>query len=359
MNRSLLRTFFYVVCVGLLVFLTIVSDLLFRGQLAAPAYVTSVFMSLLVGTPLYLRIRRDMRQHTADANSLVRSLALNTSQAVAALIALFGGVATLSSYFNGADITDPLALTIVALVGFGLLQLERGRPPAPPTGAPQVIQRVHLYLTQAIIVSAVLYPALLSFSFYRLPLLTDAQAIVLWGACWLLLYRVLARGDTQSRTRATVQLLLYTLGLATTVAGVWQTAYTLMREVVDSSYTTTSSDVLTDVSLLATGLVTLLLYAAVLAREAPRTPLGRRGMGLSVLGLATAVTGVPFYVALTVLLTALVKHVFLPSDHSFTADQLASFIGLLIAGALHVPLAVLLRRYATATQDLSGVSHQF
>lgn len=354
MNRNLLRAFFYVVCVGLLVILAVMSDLAFRGQLDAAKYVTTVVVSLVFGVPLYGRIRRDMWLHPDEANGVVRSLTLNISQGMAALVALFSGVAMLSSLITGDSINESLTLTVVAFVCFALLQAERGRRPAAPAGAPLTIQHAHLYLAQAIIVVAGIIPALLSVSFYRLPVVTEAQAAALWGVGWLLIYRALAWGDTQSRTRTLVQVLLYTLGAAITVVGVWQGTHTLLREVIDPSYIPTDSDALFDVSLLTTGFVTLLFYAAVLAREAPRTPLGRRGMGLTVLAVATAVTGVPFYIALTVLLTALVKHVFVPSDHSFAADDLANSLGLLIAGALHVPLAVLLRRYATTGQSVSG-----
>ncbi len=337
--------------------------------LAAIALV--VFLAL--GGPAYWLIRRDIAQEPSAARGAVRSLFLNLAQAVAALVAFYAGASVLRQVWqpDSFGVSGALAATLVAAAVFALEQIERSRS-APAPGAPMVLQRLHLYGVQVLIllasigywlsaidstVKAILTPNTCEDitgtpSCNLAGLLLGQWLAVLWAAAAWGLYTWLARGDTRSVLRKVAQYAGFIAGLISVIVGVERAAELGLRSAFGVG--TMPADLGVRGALagdfdffapLLFGLVAMVVYGIWLTTEAQATPLGQQGTELTTMALAAVVLGVPFYIAIGQLLHGFVESAV--AGTSFSHDSLAASLALLISGLAHPFIAFELRRRTT------------
>lgn len=399
MARTLYRIFLYFVLTVMLGFAafslgSLLSTLLrltaLRGAASAPtgtelvqntvlAAIGLVFF-LAVGGLFYWLIRRDIAQDAGAARGGVRALFLNLAQAAAALIALFMGIsafqATMQSFYS-PDASVPVAVTLVAVAVLALEQFERTRF-APAPGAPIVLQRLHVYGVQVVVLltsislwfNAIYASVRVLFADWGLipnacymspaelppmpvdcPLarelpaqwLTVVWAVAIWG-----LYIWLARGDARSVLRKVAQFLGFVVGLISTIAGVEQAAELGLRSAfgLESNVPAALAFNFDFFQALIFGAVVMAAYGIWLVKEASVSPMGDRGTKLTALALSAIVLGVPFYVAIVQLLHGLMESAV--TGAAVSHERLAASLGLLIAGLAHPVVAFALRQRSTA-----------
>lgn len=339
----------------------------------------ALVVSLALGGLHYWLIRRDIAQDPGAARGAVRSLFLNLAQAVAALVAFFAGAIVLQQVWqpDSFDVSGALAATLVAAAVFALEQIERGRS-APAAGVPMVLQRLHLYGVQVIVLLA-------SIAYWLSAIDTTVRAIliglnlipnpclllraeqqppgfhcdltsqllgqwlaVLWAAAAWGLYTWLARGDTRSVLRKVAQYAGFIAGLISSIVGVERAAELALRSAFGLVYdfpAALASDFDFFPALLF-GLVAMVVYGIWLTTEAPATPLGQQGTELTTMALAAVVLGVPFYIAIGLLLHGFVESAV--TGALYPIDSFAASLALLISGLAHPFIAFELRRRTTA-----------
>ena len=281
MSRTLYRIYLYVMCTALLLFAafelgSLVNTLLLFTPLRStyeslPDRTTVVQSSVLaaiamllssgVGRFHYWLIRRDLARAAAAAGSVVRSLALNLVQAAAALMALYAGLGAIGSIANWQDYsgqTIAVAMWIVAVLVFGLVQFERTRT-QPIPGPALLLRRIHVYgmatvilTTSLVVVSGaitrsiqVLMIALhavpnpcagpVSGTIAAIPSCNYAAGLgsswlqTLWVALALILYRQFTTGDSRSLLRQVAGFLGFIAGLTAVLVGVEQAFEVTLR----------------------------------------------------------------------------------------------------------------------------------
>jgi hypothetical protein len=346
--------------------------------------VTALVFTLALGGVHYWLIRRDIAHEPGAGSGGVRAFALNLLQAVAALVALVAGANALGGIGAPAygGVATTLAVAVVALGAFGLVQWERSRAqPAP--GAPLVLQRLHLYVVpSALILIAISYmqraiadaqvvilaavgalsspcpefrsgfppPPVEAFTCPLPGRLTGDVLAVLWLVGAWLLYAWLAAGDARSTLRAIAHFFGFVVGLVAAIIGVNFAADLVLRAMlgvqpISAADLTTSHDFL---PALVIGLALMLGYTALLVRDAPQTVLGRAGTMLTTMTLSAIVLGVPFYWGVIRLVQGVVE-VIAPNGSAPTASEWAAAGALLVAGVAHPVLALLVRGRSTAT----------
>lgn len=404
MARTLYRIYLYTISIALLVFaavsLGVLLNTLFletglRGvyESAPPAAsvvqntvlaVTALVVALALGGLHYWLIRRNIEQEPGAETGGVRSLALNLLQAIAALVAVTAGANALGNVGAPAygGVATTLAVAVVALAAFSLVQWERSRyQPAP--GAPLVLQRIHLYLvpslvlvtgignvsraiadTEVVLFSAAgamaspcadiragLYPSPVEQFTCPLPgrLVGDWLAVLWLVGAWLL-YTWLAANDVRSILRAIAHFFGVIVGLVATIVGLTIAANVLLRaalgvQSISAADITSSHDFLPS---LIFGLVALFAYRTLLLREAERTALGPVGTTLTLLTLSAIAFGVPLYWGVFQLVQGVVERI-IPNGRPPDNSGWAFTFALLVAGLAHPVLAFLVRRQTTET----------
>jgi hypothetical protein len=334
---------------------------------------------LALGGLFYWLIRRDIAQDSGAARSAVRSLFLNLAQGVAALVALFAG----ASVFQGIgqpylpDLSGSLAVALVAAAVFVVEEAERRRA-APAPGAAVVLQRLHLYGVQIIVllvsmtfwygaidttVRVVLAalnlisnpcfvtPAEQPPTAFTCPLASELPGqwlAVLWTVALWGVYLWLARGDTRSVLRTIAQFAGFIAGLINVIVGIELAVELGLRSAfgLEASVPAALATSFEFIGTLLFGVVAMAVYGIWLMGEAAVTPLGQQGTELTTLALSAITLGVPFYVAIVQLLHSLGESAVAgtPLSHAGLAASLA----LLIAGLAHPFMAFELRRRSTA-----------
>jgi hypothetical protein len=372
MARNLLRIYLYLMCIGLLGFLAYALFTLLEYAFGAsvpspiPGLDQPMFGFALLGTSLvlcsllgglhYWGIRRDMAEDPEAATGSVRAIMLNSVQGVAAAFLLFAGLLTfVPGTLAASEHAELQAITVVALVGFILVQVERRRP-RPHDGVPIGAQRTHL----SVMLIVALLTLVASWLLLAVPLLgrefvvslfgrnfgghnvdTGNWVGLLWVAAVLAFYIWLARGDNTSLRRLTALLASFLLGLTLTIVGVWGALDWLLRPVFQVSRDAAPPAIRPAwfLSLFIFGLIALLGYTFWLIRDESLLRLGPEGTRLTLTAISTFTLGVAFYVALILLAQS-----FLPS--SFGQGQTIFAAALLIPGLVHPVLLVLLRRWS-------------
>jgi Domain of unknown function (DUF5671) len=311
--------------------------------------IVALVISLALGGLHYWLIRRDIAQDAGAATGTVRSLFLNLAQTVAALVALSAGNSSLGQlggqFYAGVAIN--LAIWLTALAVFVLAQTERARA-NPARGAPVVLQRLHLYGVQAVILVSALFTwthtlhetVRLIFGYGASPQLVGGWLSIAWTAVAWGVYTWLARGDTLSVLRQVAHFFGFMVGLVATIYGTEQAAELLFRGLLHAT-TNVLGDLTTTFDFfpwLLFGLAVMLGYGLWLAMEASETPLGRLGTDLTVLTLSAIALGIAFYIGVARLLTGAVEAV-VPNGSPLGAAGWAAAAGLAIAGLAHPLLA--------------------
>jgi Domain of unknown function (DUF5671) len=396
MARSLYRVFLYVVVNVMLGFaafslgslLTTIFGLTpLRGGNTPPsgsalvqttvlAAVALVFF-LALGGLFYWLIRRDMAQDPAAARGAVRAIFLNLAQAVAAIIAIFAGLTFCEGIGQPGpylpDLSGSLAATLVAVAVFVLEQAERRRA-APADGAPLVLQRVHLYGVQVVVLvtaASVWHSAidaservvLANFGLINGPCdlsplnqppapfvcpyastMTGLWLAVLWTVAAWLVYFMLVRRDAHSVLRVLGQYAGFLTGLISVLIGVEQAVELGLRGAfgVEANIASALVSSYQFFPTLIFGAVAMAVYGAWQQRESSASPLGEQGTELTTLTLTTITVGVPFYVAIVQLLHILGERAF--AGTALAPADLAASLALLFIGLAHPFTALELRR---------------
>lgn len=408
MARTLYRIYLYLVCVVLLGFSAYaLSSLLSTLLLLTPLRgtydnvpdtrtvvqttvlaVTAIVVSLGLGGVHFWLIRRDIAQDPDAARGVVRSLALNFVQMASAITGLVAGMAALGqvgqTQYGGVAYSAAAALA--AGVIFALAQLERARSrPAP--GAASVLQRLHLYGLQTILVLtatgtwATAAGNSISAFFVSVGSLPSPCASVppggspvnpggpalpvpvcdypgylagnwlnmLFVVALLLLYIWLARDDLRSVLRQVTHGIGFVVGLGTIVYGlVLAVEYGLRGALGVAPFTpdtfTSGHDF---VPALIFGAVVLCGYGATFLREARVSPLGPDGTRLTLLAISSIGLGLVFYAAIAILLQGALESV-VPGGAAPDNARWAFAIALFFGGAAHPVLAEALRRGSVA-----------
>ena len=404
MARSLYRVYLYLVSVVMLGFAafsvgSLLNTLLLltpiRGSFETPPSGTTLVQSTVLalvalvialglGGLHYWLIRRDIAQDPNAAHGAVRSLALSVVQVASALTALFAGSSALSQLGRPETygIATGVATTITALAVFALGQFERQRAqPAP--GAPVVLQRLHLYGVQTVILVAAsiavvnavrtTVPVILanvgaiSNACGPTPFLPAGEPVppqaytcdiayallgdwlvVAWTVIAWAFYAWLARGDTRSVLRLIAHFLGFVVGLVSTVVGLEQVAELLLRGAFGAG-PITAEDLAFQrdfLPALVLGLLLVFGYGLRLSMEARSTTLGSAGTSLTALTLSAVVFGVPFYVGFAQVAHGALEAV-APGGSTFDAATWATAVSWVVAGILHPLLAYRLRQRTT------------
>jgi hypothetical protein len=398
MARTLYRIFLYFVVTVMLGFAafslgSLLTTLLrltaLRGNSPAPTgselvqttvlAAIGVLFFLALGGLFYWLIRRDIAQEPDAARGAVRSLFLNLAQAVAAVLALIVGLIFFQNLGQpyAQDASGPVAIILVAAGVFILEQFERRRS-APAPGAAMVLQRLHLYGVQIIVLLVSMtawYRAIdttVRVSLAALHLIPDpcfvtpaegppapftcplaGELLGLWLAVvWTVaiwgLYIWLARGDTRSVLRKVAQFAGFIIGLINVLIGVELAVELGLRSAfgLEASVPVALATSFDFFQTLLFGVVAMAVYGIWLMSEAAETPLGQQGTELTTLSLAAITLGVPFYVAIVRLLYTLGESAITHAPLDTAA--IAAALGWLVAGLAHPFIAYELRRRTTA-----------
>ncbi len=402
MVRNLYRVYLYAVCVILLISATVVTAvslglLLSTTPLAGPynsppdrsqvvqavvAFAVVWLVTLgLGGLHLWL-IRRDMATDPAAGGGAVRSYFLNVTELFAGLIAIgiaAVGIAQLGDRYGSSTYSFSVALSTAGL--FALLEWERRRTRATTRGA-VALQRLHQFGAQLVIVliAATLwiqavqdvvltvlvrsgtynpcadYPAGISCdpgTYYPL-----RQTAAQWGAalflaaCWAG-YTAFSRNDRHSRLRQVTHLLAFGFGLGFVLSGCRGIFEAVLRQAVGRPFPSNdfAYGVPTIVGALVFGLVVVLAYRWLYAREAADLPSGVPAAGLIQWALAGVIFAYPFWVGVQSLLINVIERV-VPGGSRPLAENFAQAGALLLTG---LPFIFVVLRLNTWTRQ-TGVT---
>jgi hypothetical protein len=356
--QTLRRVLLYLISISFLIFVAVMFGRLlydvfhggeqtsFGGDLVL--FVLAFGVSWLIGGGrpwgAYARIRSEIKRNPAAANGAVPAIALNLVQGLAAVVALTTGIygwslLVSSSHplelpvagIKGGAFAGPLAIALAATAVFVLVQVWRNYQ-QPTDGLPIGAQRTHIYLVLsfALVVSCIV----LSTGANAAGLETLQPQIwvsMVWAIGTVVLYGLLARGDTRSRRRLVAQLFGFELGLVWSILGLRLVAHSLLVRGSAAQIFTSGS-----LSFLVFGLVVMGGYGIWLVSEASQNRLGRQRTLLTMEALATFTLGVAFYLRLILLGSSL-----LLGSHE---NNLASATELVFLGLLYIPLALGLGR---------------
>jgi hypothetical protein len=358
------RVLLYVMSISFLIFVAVMFGRLlydvfqgleqpgFGGDLVL--FVLAFGVSWLIGGGrpwgTYARIRSEIKSNPAAAHGAVPAIALNLIQGLAAVVALTTGIygwslLVSSSHplelpfagIKGGAFAGPLAIALAATGVFVLVQFWRSSQ-QPADGIPIGAQRTHIYLVLsfALVVSCVA----LSTGANAAGLDTLQPQIwvsIVWAMGTVVLYGLLARGDTRSWRRLVAQLFGFELGLIWSILGLRLVGHSVLVRGSGDQIITSGS-----LSFLVFGLVVMGGYGIWLVSEASQNRLGRQRTVLTMEALATFTLGVAFYLRLILLGSSL-----LLGSHE---NNWASAIELAFLGLLYIPLALALGRQTRQVQ---------
>jgi hypothetical protein len=390
MIRNLYRTYLYAVCIALLIVAAVVTgtslDIWLSNSIMPEPYSASPdhqqvvralvslvvvwLVTVLVGGAHYWLIRRDIADDPTAGGGAVRSVFLNLTQLVAALI--FVGEAALGIALAGQRYNPPTPSIAAAIATgglFALLQWERQRLPATAPGA-VTLQRVHIYGAQLGIVllatpfwlqagqqSVQLFAARAgifdpcgfyfagggcdSATYYPLrQVLADWGAALVVAVCWTV-YTIFTRDDLHSKLRQALHLLAFGYGLWFVLQGGQGILDALLRSIIGHPYG--SNDLASGggqaLGILIFGAVAVLAYRWLYAREAHGLPSGMPAAGLAQHALIAVVLAYPFWVGLHMLLVDVAERLAPGGSHPLASDFTAAG-AMVLAGLAFAPVAL-------------------
>ncbi|MGE5335444.1 MAG: hypothetical protein ACM3N4_12135 [Nitrososphaerota archaeon] len=396
MVRNLYRCYLYAVCITLLIIATtttavslalLLSNAGLRGAFdsalynrqvvqAEVAFVTAWLVALLLGGLHYWLIRRDMASDPAAAGGAARSYFLNITQLFAVLIAAgfaASGIVAFGQRYGAPARGVSVALAFGGL--FALLQWERMRIRVQ-TNAARAFQRLHLYGAQLVLVfiatplwlqatqtsalaamsrRAIFDPcspyygydsgtvACTPASAYPLRLVAGQWAAALFiAACWAG-YTVYSRNDRHSRLRQVTHLLALGYALGFVLWSAQRIFSALLLQLAGQPVLTRSFPITAAITLgaLVFGVVVLLAYSWLYAREAPGLPSGVPAAGLIQMALIAVISSYPFWLGGQSLLSGIIERV-VPAGASPDTFAFAQAGGQVLAGLPFVVFTLLL-----------------
>jgi hypothetical protein len=302
MVRNFQRIYLYLMCIALLSFVSYACftllDFTFNAgaryspitgldamKFAVSLLIVALLVFFFVGGLHYWWIRRDMALDAEAATGSVRAILLNLVQGIAGAFALFAGLITfLQASTPVSQYAEFLATMLVAVVGFVLLQVERGRTRAAagvPIGAQRTQISLMLVVTLLTLFAAWMVAAMPLFA-GRTAQIGDWVGLA-WVAAFQVFYIVLARGDTASLRQLSALLLSFEVGLILTAVGVGTAADWLLRGLFDvpKGGIPPATPPAIFVPLLIFGPIVMIGYARWLLSEASHTDSGSNlGIGL-------------------------------------------------------------------------------
>ncbi len=343
---------------------------------------------LVFGGLHYWLIRRDIAGDAKAAQGPVRALFLNWSELQAGITAAVSGAMALSNIGRqnyGASASLGIAFAFGALFAFYEFERRRAQP-AP--GAASILQRLHVYGAQLILLfvaAAFVTPAVQQTALRLLiasgnvtdPCLAQMQSqayggcyyevgqylgnlwlAALWAIAVWIGYRFLTPRDVVSRLRVFFGLAGLAFGIVLVVFGIQHGAELLVGQIVGVAATTypysdqasatyyTASDHVTFAAPLLFGAIAAVVYVRWLSRDAQaggplNTPTARQAM----VAVTAALTAIPFWIACALLLGDIIEHTATGGAHP-EARVWPTHSGFLIAGLAYIPLALYLRRLA-------------
>ncbi len=382
MVRNLYRIYLYAVCIALLIAATVVTavslglllmETSLRGPYSYPpshsqivqtvvAFAVVWLVTLLLGGLHYWLIRRDMATDPEAGGGAVRSYFLNVTQLIAVLTAIWTaaiGISQLGDRNNSPTSTFAVAISTAGL--FALLEWERRRTHAT-TRAAVALQRLHQYGAQLIIVFIATAFWLQAVQDIVLTVLARSgaynpcsgypegftcdpgnyyplrQTVAQWGAalflaaCWAG-YTAFTRHDRHSRLRQVTHLLAFGFGLGYVLSGCQGIFNVILRQLIGSPFP--SNDLPygagTIAGALVFGLVVVLTYLWLYAREAADLPSGVPAAGLAQWALAGIIFAYPFWAGAQTLLIDAIEHV-VPAGSQPPVENFAQAGALLLTG---------------------------
>lgn len=401
MQRALYRAYLYGIIVILLYFTAIATTVFLSvllqqtplngtvpspvtgSQIVQPAVfaIISWIITVSVGGLHYWLLRRNEATDPSAADSSVRAFFVNGGEAVAALVALTGGIIALNIVFQSSGAAAALATLLVFAMLFLLFELERRRRPARANVA-LAFQQLHLSGLQLIFLTAFLLPALLnalSSSLYAVLAATGviaacgsidgysssqsfaqnaycySEASTSLGTLWLIVglvvlacvgYWQLARGGALGNLVTTIHFLGFAIGVIVTLVAVERGLELLAR--ILQGVGATGADLVESYDFIPPLIAGLLVVGAfsVLLRE-DRTSASRRSSGimLTALAITAALAALPFWVGCAILLEDVIeRHVPQGSISSLTVP-----LALIGTGIGYIPLEAWLRARSRRT----------
>ncbi|MBF6591192.1 MAG: hypothetical protein IVW57_11795 [Ktedonobacterales bacterium] len=392
MARSLYRLYLYLVFSVLILFTAggataLLGDLFERTGLRDPAsgapsssatLQTAAFgaTALLIAGALtslhYWLIQRDLRSDVEAGSGAIRAFFLNGLQAITVLVAIPTAASTISSLgrpYRG-DAATPMALAIVALSVFALVEWERRRVPAAP-GTALVFQRLQHYGVQLLLLFiatsyalsallATLEAVLTSTSSYRSctaqaaqygcsgPNLPGSWGALLVATLGVVGYVLLARDDTHSTLRQVARFASLGYGVIFIVGAIYQLADQVLNGFNTPHAQAGDLDRYTFLAPLLFGIAVAAAYGLWLRADALASSMGAANTLTTMIAIPAAVTAVPFWWGCGYVLHNLVERV-VAGGTPPTRTQWSTSFALVIAGIAYVPLALYLAQLSHQT----------
>jgi hypothetical protein len=382
MVRNFYRVYLYAVCIALLIAATVVTAvslglLLSMTPLHGPyefapphsqivqtvvAFAVVWLVTLGLGGLHYWLIRRDMATDPAAGGGAVRSYFLNITQLLAVLIAIGTAAVGITQLGNrNSSLSSIFAVAFSTAGLFALLEWERQRTHATTTAA-IVFQRLHQFGAQLIIVfiaTSVWFQAVQGivlailirsgsynpcagypegFTCFPSDSYSLRQIVAQWGAalfltaCWVC-YTAFSRGDRHSRIRQVAHLLAFGYGLSSVLSGSRGIFEAALRYLLGLPFppNNLTNGAPTIAGALVSGLVVVLAYRWLYAREAADLPSGVPAAGLVQWALAGVIFAYSFWVGVQALLINAIEHV-VPAGSQPPVENFASAGALLLVG---------------------------
>lgn len=388
MLRGLYRFYLYVVFIAMLLFatfgviqlLTALLQSLFKDQYTTPGSaslvqalvfgIVSLITAALFGGLHYWLIRRDMRNDPEAGNSAVRAFFLNAVEIISLPLAVGTGAFTISTFGQqNVGVSSGTAFTLAFLGLWALLEWERRRVQAS-SGAALVLQRLHLYGTQLILLFILTFSWLQTvgqlvdslffggagttaacsggFGCHGASLASVIANVVstLWVVLFWSGYSWLSRADTVSVLRSVFRFIGYGYGTIAVLVGIYRGITLLFSLLIFKDTLPANSisgpfaeyDVVSPLSL---GIFVAATYVFWL-RNAAKLPEERVSVFLTELSVAAALFGVTFWSGCGLILQYLLENTF-PSTTPVTSENWTTSIAFIITGVAYIPLGLLLR----------------
>jgi len=349
----------------------------------------------VLGGVHYWLIRRDIATDAGAGEGGVRSFFLNATEFVAGWVGVGVGAAAVTliglrliepsglgpdySYSYSSSLAIAFtSIAIPALLIVALLEAERRRTTAGP-GAPIIFQRLHFYALQLVIllfyaigavsyaISQTIAQALTSAGLYdpcgpnpdsfggsSCSVQVQFNLLGLWGAALFTLlalgaYVLLFRRDPGSTLRQVGQLIGLAIGASYVAVGAGLALDLALHSILGDPFTWQTFVTRYDFAgpLLA-GLLVAAAYVLWLRREGPTSRMGVPTTGLSIQAVAAVVFAAPFWFGVGWLIFRILE-VLTNSNFRNHALDWSSPLAVALAGAIYLPITLLLRRQTQAS----------
>ncbi|MGO8946495.1 MAG: hypothetical protein ACLQUY_02285 [Ktedonobacterales bacterium] len=382
MLHSLYRAYLYSIIVILLFFTAVATTLLLSvflettplsgaapfGPSSSEVVQSAVFaiiswiLTLSVGGLHYWLLRRNEASDGSTANGSVRSVFLNLSEGLAAVIAVSSGVIAINAASEGSDASGSVATLVVFTALFVLLELERRRLPARK-GEGLDFQRLHFSGLQLIFLLVFILPSLLNAlgaSLYLIlintgvvtlcpgdaygPYCYSGPAASPIGTEWLivglavlawLVYWVLGRGDRNSNLVKIMHFVGFATGVFVILLGLERGLELLARILLGIG--ATGSDLVESYDFippLVTGLLIVGAYILLLRGDRVNVPERSGAILLTALAIAATLAALPFWAGCVTLL----DDVFERLSPGGSNPSLSVALALVFTGLGYIPL---------------------